>query len=53
MSNSSYDTFDSGGGPTIPEGEKSKFATRDSNLSAEGDAGQDKDLGVPQVPMTK
>lgn len=48
---SGYETFDSGAGPLISEGDSKNYADRDSNLTADGVEGQDKDKGIPYSPM--
>lgn len=50
---SQFETFDSGDGPTIPDSKRGDYAHRDSSggLSSKGDEGQDKEQGIPSVPM--
>lgn len=53
-STGTYETFDSGGGPTIPEGEAGNFANRDSAGGLDTSNAADSETGsVPEVPSTK
>ncbi len=46
---SAYETFDSGGGPTVPEDARGDFAHNDADPS---DHDQD-NLAVPELPQKK
>lgn len=49
-SDGTFETFDSGSGPT-QKGDAEAYDHRDKNLSSQGSEGQDKDLGIPEVPL--
>ncbi len=51
-----YETFDSGGGPTVPEGAREDFAHQDSDGGLENytmNEADDSQGTVPEIPKVK